>query len=158
MDQKFFVEYLIEEKKVINFYKCLLSTDAARINYPNKDEKILKVLKEVFKNNNIQLSGIFTIREILANKWKITDGKKIYIVKKKGNKLNIYEYITKNDIKTFLEKENYEEVGETLKEYLRNKKGYDIDQINIPERCISVKEPLTKMARWLQTQVKRWKK
>ncbi len=158
MDQKFFVEYLIEEKEDIIFYKCLLSIDAALIkNYSNKDE-ILKVLKVEFKTNNIQLSGIFTIREILANKWKITDGKKIYIVKKKGNKLNIYEYITKNDIKTFLEKENYEEVEETLKEYLRNKKGYDIDQINIPERCISVKEPLTKMARWLQTQVKRWKK
>ena len=125
MDQKFFVEYLIEEKKVINFYKCLLSTDAARINYPNKDEEILKVLKEVFKNNNIQLSGIFTIREILANKWKITDGKKIYIVKKEEETINIYKCITKNDLKSLLEEENYEEVEKTLKAYFNTKEGYD---------------------------------
>jgi len=66
-------------------------------------------------------------------------------------------YCIGRHLKSLLEEENYEEVEETLKDYL-HEKGYDIDQINFPERCISVKELLTKMARWLQTQVKRWKK
>ena len=77
------------------------------------------------KTNKIELSGDATISNEKKDKWKIEDKNEIYFVKKEEETINIYKCITKNDLKKFLEEENYEEVEKTLKAYFNTKEGYD---------------------------------
>jgi len=55
-----------------------------------------------------------------------------YLIEEKDDLLDA----TKENLEKYIQEENYKELEETLKEYLRNKKGYDIDQINFPERYL----------------------
>ena len=83
----------IEYDEFINKY---LFSMGAEFEYDLNQTHWELIVKPIFKTEGFPLSENATIRKEKDDKWVITDGKKIYIVKKEDAKLNIY--INDNDI------------------------------------------------------------
>ena len=85
-----------KEDGKLNIYKniserCLFSIDGAFVEENLNKCVISKDLKDEFKTKEIPLSENATIRKEKAdNKWEITNGEEIYIIKKEEGELNIY--------------------------------------------------------------------
>ena len=94
--------------------KKLFNMDIGLEGNLNKDNIIEKV-KNKFKGREFPLSGNATIREERTDEWEITDGEKIYIIKKEKGVLN-----------TYIGKRNEYHV-ETLKEWLESRQESSIE-------------------------------
>jgi hypothetical protein len=80
----------IEEEESAEKGEYLFSIDAALAEENLNKGVISKESKSEFETKGFSLSENATIKKEIANKWEIINGKKIYIVRKKDGKLNIY--------------------------------------------------------------------
>lgn len=69
------------------FLKKLFSIVAT----PELEENLSKGLEAMFESKEVSLSGNTTVEKEKEDKWAITDGESIYIVKKEDEELSIYK-------------------------------------------------------------------
>jgi len=96
-------EIMINKKKEKATLKIseehLFSIDAPLVEKNWNKKVILEELKKEFETKGVPLSENATIRKGKYNKWEITNGEKIYIVKKEKGKLKIYRDSRTYDLK-----------------------------------------------------------